>query len=258
MLLDKSRNLGVIRPYVFEHLVRIGNVGDGGYVIPLEVSENIESLYSLGLGENWSFESEISKINPKIEIKTFDHTVNLQFFTILAVKGIAKFILFRCNIKEVMKRFKKFQLYVDFWISNKNNTHYKMKVTKDNIVELLSECAFKKMALKIDIEGDEYSCLQTLKDEISQLELLIVEFHEVGKNYLAFSELLSKLGNDFNIAHIHANNFGGITNLGLPQVLEMTFVNKRYEHRGELRVRLPLEKLDSPCAKNREDFQIIF
>jgi hypothetical protein len=70
--------------------------------------------------------------------------------------------------------------------------------------------------------------------------------------------LLSNLKNDFNIAHIHANNFEGITNLGLPQVLEMTFVNKRYEHRRELRVRLPLENLDSPCAKNREDFQIIF
>jgi hypothetical protein len=258
MLLDNSRNLGVIRPYVFEHLVRIGNVGDGGYVIPLEVSENIESLYSLGLGENWSFESEISKINPKIEIKTFDHTVNLQFFIILVAKGIAKFILFRCDIKEVVKRFKKFQLYLDFWVSNKNNTHYKIKISRDNIAELLSECAFKKMALKIDIEGDEYSCLQTIKDQISQLELLIVEFHDVGKNYLAFSELLSNLKNDFNIAHIHANNFEGITNLGLPQVLEMTFVNKRYEHRGELRVRLPLENLDFPCAKNREDFHIIF
>ena len=46
-------------------LIRLGNNNDGGYVVEENSIKNSEILLSFGLSDDWSFESDFSKLGKK-------------------------------------------------------------------------------------------------------------------------------------------------------------------------------------------------
>lgn len=55
--------------------VRIGNKGDGGYVVLDELCQKAEAMYSLGIGDDVSFECDFVDRYPKYWISMFDPTI---------------------------------------------------------------------------------------------------------------------------------------------------------------------------------------
>ena len=47
------------------NLLRLGNKNDGGYVVEKNSIKNSEILLSFGLSDDWSFESDFSKLGKK-------------------------------------------------------------------------------------------------------------------------------------------------------------------------------------------------
>ena len=47
------------------NLLRLGNKNDGGYVVEKNSINNSETLLSFGLSDDWSFESDFSKLGKK-------------------------------------------------------------------------------------------------------------------------------------------------------------------------------------------------
>jgi Methyltransferase FkbM domain len=102
------------------------------------------------------------------------------------------------------------------------------------------------LILQMDIEGSEYSVLQSLPtDTLARFKILIIEFHflEQIKDFhsreLLLRPAIEKLCELFDVVHTHANNCCGEVDFGafkFPRVIEVTF------HRRDRRLMNPIPK----------------
>tara|TARA_R110002050_G_scaffold38124_1_gene94307 strand:- start:424 stop:828 length:405 start_codon:yes stop_codon:yes gene_type:complete len=119
------------------------------------------------------------------------------------------------------------------------------------------------MFIKMDIEGFEFDWLNTIStDTLDRVNQLVIEFHHFSYECepyprVSFQDKLSalqKINKTHYIMHAHGNNheLGFID--GIPDVLELTFVNKRYLSQEPLlnTTPLPIYGLDFPNSAHQD------
>lgn len=79
----------------------------------------------------------------------------------------------------------------------------------------------RRVFLKVDIEGAEYGLLDSITQLSDQLAGLVIEFHDCPQHIDAVCRFVSSF--DLALVHVHANNYGGVTPEGLPEVMELAF-----------------------------------
>jgi hypothetical protein len=257
-MVKKSAELNRIRPFVYSDLIRVGNRGDGGYVLPECVLDDIKILVSFGIGYNHTFEYDVQNRVRDIKIVGFDHTVSSFYFFSKSVNGGFKLLLNIGNFEDLKKRFLRFLNFLNFWTVNPKNRHFKTCIKPSNINKILNQYKNEKILLKIDIEGGEWDSLPIVAKGLSNVNCLIIEFHDISKNISGFNELLSDLKATFNIAHTHINNFSNLNYKILPDFIEITFVNKKFVHKKKKVDKLPNKFLDVKTMPNKTDFKIVF
>jgi len=217
-----------LKPICETNLIRFGNKKDGGYIIPDEVVTKTKCLISFGVGYDWSFEKDFKHANKDLKVLCYDHTVTRRFwykYTIIAFFDLIKSFRQR---KKVLK----FLDYKKFF-NNSDVFHYKKQVVenvkvKENQISLLNlskKYKKKNVFFKIDIDNDEWRILYQIK-YFDNLLGLVLELHNIDLQ----SELLKKFlltNKRFKIAHIHANNMGGVDKNGDPLVIELTLLNTK-------------------------------
>ena len=252
--------LKFLQPVIIEDLCRIGNLADGGYAMSMSAIHGSDAFLSLGLGENWSFESVVSEINPNATIDIYDDTVSLFFFIRKVFNGLVKLVLLRDSKSNFVARFERLREYYSFWLKNSKNTHHQVRINKDSFKRVLSGYSIKTMiGLKVDIEGSEWEILDLISADSSRFEFLLIEIHDFDKHVEQLRKFISDMAGSFVIAHLHANNFETLGSNGFPKVFEITLLRKEnLIGFGEFRKVLPIRELDVPNAKNRPDFVITF
>jgi hypothetical protein len=109
----------------------------------------------------------------------------------------------------------------------------------------------------MDIEGFEYQVIFNTPDSLlDQFRIMIVEFHFLDQLFdkfvfTQFSSCFDKILRNFYVAHIHPNNCEGCVtkgNIGVPKVLEITFLNKKRAASTKPRTDFP-HRLDAECAQ---------
>lgn len=222
----------------FEYLVpydvpmmRLGNAGDGGYVVPVQVLD-AQYLISLGLGTNWSFDRQWHVLTPNGHVHAYDGTIDPAAFS------------------DTLKT-----AYDDFF--QQQVVHYSENVHAGNINTVLDRAAGSVFA-KIDIEGSEYEIVSALGQRKNIIGM-VIEFHALDLDYekQRLKQALSAL-DQFRIVHVHANNFGGIHQDSLPHTLEISFLRKTLCENTSKRYQAYLPGLDSANALNQEDYMLIF
>ena len=117
----------------------------------------------------------------------------------------------------------------------------------------------------MDIEGGEYPwLLQMDESRLNKCKQIVIEFHGItndgwGCSYKDKVKCLEKLSKTHYIVHAHGNNYGPIVN-NIPDVIELTYVNKHYFHSvPELNTQsLPLDELDFANNGDRYDINLNF
>jgi hypothetical protein len=221
-----------LRPFDLGYdLIRIGSDNDGGYLVP-NILDEINTCISPGVGHTNSFEKDLKKRG----IKSFmlDHTVNLNSNL----------------VKDFDFTKKKLNIYND----DKNITLDKFCSSKLNKED--------KPILQMDIEGDEYiNILSSSDDTLNRFKIMIIEFHNLERitNKFIFefySASINKILKYFDVSHIHPNNgnrnFSVTRKLKIPQVLEVTFLNKKLSKQKKPAINLP-NKLDARCDRNKPE-----
>ncbi len=180
---------------------RVGAKGDGGYVLAKELIPEHRIVYSLGIGDNVSFDMEISKTCDRV--LQFDGTIpNLP-------QDNSKFVFVNSNVD-----------------SAKMNASMYAIAEEDHQYSIL---------LKMDIEGSEYELLGGLTmDNLLKFSQICMELHYVTLNK-ACLDLLISLTAEFDLFHLHVNNnvlrisgppgYQSVVD-DLPDLLELTFVRK--------------------------------
>jgi len=250
-------------------LIRIGNAGDGGYVIPASALDEVEHLVSIGISDDWTFEEEAARRSPAIRIDGYERTSGSLVFIYYGVRELLSLSQGK-NLKKSLKRVLKWlRLSFKFGIFwRRKHSFYRRWVVLDQKSKKETDFAsvFARvphsslLALKIDIEGNEYAMSKVVLEEITrradQIRLIVMEFHDtisLRQEFLEFVETISKV---VPIVHIHGNNFGLIGLDGFPEVVEITFAARKYVS-DEKTSEFP-HHLDVPCNPTKSEISFSF
>jgi hypothetical protein len=243
----------IFYPKRVNDLIRIGNKLDGGYVFSKTALSKCKYCLTFGLGDNFTFETHLKKINPKIKIEVLDHTITYNFWFKHICVWFWKSIRFRKYLK-----FLTFINYIYFF-KIKKNKHRKIKVgsngnTLSNILTK-SKIDPQNTLLKIDIDGDEYKIIDKIKDY--NFLGLIIEFEHFNKNFKKVERFIRDNKN-LELIHIHGNNFSAIVN-NIPDSLELSFINKKLINiKKTNKMEYPIKKLDFPNDIMKKDIELFF
>ena len=216
--------------------IRLGSANDGGYVM-LDDFLGVDSALSLGIDKDVSWDVDMAKRG--IVVYQFDHTVDSPPVTdnprlVFAKKRISTETGPSTEtLPSLLKRYD--------------------KGTKPNIL------------LKIDIECDEWAIFDELCPElISRFAQIVGEFH-FFEGFSAdprcrrlITRVLEKLTYSYAVVHIHANSHGDFhtfNNMAFPNVLELTFANRRLYSFSETDEKFP-GILDAPNDPRRPDVDL--
>ena len=219
-----KRRIGGKNPSIKEY--------DGGYIITDYELENCTAMYSYGVGEDITADSEFIELTNK-KCYLYDHTIdgsvihNTTLPLIYKKEGLG--FSPSCN---------------DFLV------HYDENNTEGEVI------------LKIDVEGAEYNYFLNVDLEKLQERVvsLLIEFHDLQhpQAFKAFMAIMEKLDKYFVLHHTHANNYGTIAN-NFPTVLELSFLNRRHiEKIEEENIKYPISGLDYPNTFQCEDILLDF
>jgi hypothetical protein len=188
-------------------LIRIGGLGDGGYVM-LNNFKGIDGVLSFGVGPDISWDLDISQKIPLIHL--YDHTVS----------GLPASIPNGIWFKEKI-------------VSRDDPTGTSI----DKAIERLPNS--NNLILKSDIEDSEWDIFARCPEEVLlKFDQIVIEFHWLtdkffNKKYELMVSAFENLSRTHSAVNIHANNYANyeiIANCPVPSVIEITYVRiKSYE-----------------------------
>lgn len=187
-------------------LRRVGGYADGGYLLPDDL-DDLECCFSPGVADTAAFEKDLYDMGIRSYLADY------------SVAGPPA-ALPDCDFE------KKFVGAV---------TAGNVITLDDWVAEKCPPGTSRDLILQMDIEGAEYeTILATSPETLSRFRIIVIELHKfshLGNRlfYRFVHAAISKLLDQFEIAHLHANNAGGLTPMAgieIPRVAELTFLRK--------------------------------
>jgi len=214
-------------------LIRLGEKNDGGYLLPDDM-EGISACFSPGVAESSGFENDMAKRGIT------------SFLADYSVEGPAIHSpLFHFDKKFIGTTDDEKFIRLESWVKSKN-------VGAGDLI------------LQMDIEGAEYDVIMDTPEEIlRKFRIILIEFH--GLQFLSepfalkwIQAAFKKLLNDFEIVHIHPNNYSPVATIrgfDIPPMLEISFLRKDRIISSTYTKSLPHD-LDRCCSVSRQDYAL--
>lgn len=255
-----------IRPTNYPCMIRIGSNNDGGYVIPELSDFPLSNLFSFGFGYNADFELEaLSNIKVKF-VYLYDYSITSMFSTlIIDLKHFLKNYFRSYSFGSIGNYFKFSRTFLI--VKLHRNIHYRpYKLTKisgkENEIDIKylgKEIGFSESIIKMDVEGSEFDVLNVENFKyIESAQIIIVEFHDCVRRELAFYHILNLFESKFYIVNTHINNFGKISQDGIPDVIELTFLNRKFAPANLKLVKKIPNDLDRPSDTTKAEIVHIY
>lgn len=258
-------------PVVCDDLRRLGGPNDGGYVVPVRAITRASTLLSFGLERNWRFEQDAAGLNPRLDVHIYDPSVHRRDFLEEGVRSAAsvplRFLSF--SVGGVRSSYRRVRLAHDYFRFFRGRVkHHERRVWYNgdrgsaSIDAILDACEPQtplSVFAKIDIEGTEYRVLPAVIERAALFTGLAIEFHDTDICASLFNSQLHQLRRQFEIVHVHGNNYGDLSVDGaLPLTLEISFLNRSMfaEPATMYGGPLPRADLDSPNDARLPDYMI--
>lgn len=207
------------KPVLSGPAVRVGSRHDGGYVVTVAAIDRTDVLVGMGLNDDWSFEAAFRERSPA-RIICFDHSVTSKFWLRHIVTNLARF------------RFAKATRFLSYrrFFKVRDIEHRPLKIGVDgpgsiSFRTIMRDLGDVQVFLKMDIEGSEYRVFDDIVANASQLTGLAIELHDVDLHRSRIKSFFEAMS-DFEIIHIHGNNYGDIDGNGDPVVLEVAMTRR--------------------------------
>jgi hypothetical protein len=198
----------------------------------------VDTAFSFGIATNESWDVDIA--NRGVTVYQFDHTVD-------APTNDNPHLIFA-----------KKKISTDFFVDRESESLPSLIEQHDKYNPR------PNILLKMDIESAEWDVLDTTPSALlGRFTQIVAEFHYfqglAEPHWRAlYARVLKKLSDLYEVAHIHANNFGGfsiIANVVVPNVLEITFANRLVYPFSETDEVFP-GPLDSPNDPTQPDMYL--
>lgn len=222
-----------LQVYNYDKKVRYGVNGDGGYVIA-DMDGGYDCYISAGVSNEESFSRDFINKYDMNEYNSFafDGTINNYPY--------------------------EYTTSISFTRKNININNDEHNTNLDTLID-----KYTNIFLKIDIEGGEYPWILSLTEhQLDKFKQIAIEIHGLNSNEWHSNQTdkiacLEKLSKTHYIVHAHGNNHRPAIN-GIPEVIELTYVNKRFFH-GIPRLnttKLPIHNLDFPNLSYANDIEL--
>ncbi len=188
-------------------LVRVGGVGDGGYLLPDDLAD-LAACFSPGVAGTATFEMDLLQ-NRGVNSHLADFSVDGPPMGFQPISFTKRYI---GTVNDEMF------MTLDKWVSDQKEY-----------------ASGLDMLLQMDIEGWEYPTLLSTSEEIlKRFRIIVLELHDIESwghpHFFRIAEaFFAKLLTHFHVVHNHPNNYCGVINLGgfdAPRVLEITLLRK--------------------------------
>lgn len=255
-------------------LERIGNDGDGGYVVASDSLKNSRSLVSLGIASEWSFDSAFLERQPNCGYLACDRGSGFLVHAYSAIRRLVRLKRgwFRSSLSSARTAFKFLQLIPPVSLSARRR--FIRKWVKAQVVDVKRDVAFGDLIssisstsgaqgvfLKMDIEGGEYEIIpEIVRSEVDHPGLfcgLCIEVHDINRREAEFLNKMDLLLQHFSIVHVHANNCVAVKS-DFPDVIELTFVPRQNPNIQSRNLSLPVYGLDFPNDPRFDEITLQF
>jgi len=239
-----ENNTDLFKVYHFDNKFRLGSNTDSGYVIG-DLNINYDCLISCGISQNDDFSID------------FINKYNLNKENCFAFDGTIKDI--PSNLKNIVTFIKK-------------NIGFENSDSVSNLSSFFEK--YDNIFLKMDIEGGEWPWFQSMDQiKLSKISQLVIELHGItnvswhgmtvnsfGSDYHEKIQCLKKITSTHYLIHAHGNNHDLVSNNGLPNVIELTYINKNlFDKIPELNsIPLPIKGLDFSNNPGYPDINLNF
>lgn len=255
-------------PDIPQNLTRLGVKKDGGYIVNEDIITKSNTLITLGMGNEFSFEKDFLNMNKNKNVFIYDFSVGHKHYIKEFFKNIRRLFKFKRSIKDLIKWFNEYYDFVSF-TSNKNVFFFPRKIcrkknisndiTLQEIFENQNLIHKNNIILKIDIEGTEYNIVDEVLKYQNQIGHLIMEYHDLHTRKEEFFNNIKKIKKYFLLNHLHANNYNKTNTDGFPINIEVTFTNKKHQTASNKRkFSFPIKELDFPNNPELPDIEINF
>lgn len=209
-----------------KELIRLGPVGDGGYLVPNDL-EGIEACFSPGVGLLSVFEEDCAKRN--MEVFMADKSVAGPAVQNEKFHFIKRFIGPITNEDFIT---------MDDWVNES-------PVSKDS-----------DLLLQMDIENHEYFSIMNMSSSLlKRCRIIVIEFHQVHKLwnrefFNVASTVFERLLQNHICVHNHPNNARDLyvrEGVEIPSLIELTFIRKDRVKTQSPQTQFP-HPLDSDCT----------
>lgn len=250
-------------------MVRAGRDADGGYVLPASALADCDGLVSLGVNDDWSFESAFFSAQSR-PIDAYDPTVGLGGFLLRAVARTlsSPFLLLvrpRKNLARLARAWKVLVSYILFfrppvrhrrlWVCGEAGPG-RVTLAEALSAGVIGRCS--RLMVKMDIEGAEYAALAAVPPrEWRRVDALLVEFHDVDRRLAELETIARALSDDFAVRHVHPNNCCPVRD-GIPAAIEVTWTRRLPADPAGPGPTLPLPGLDQPNSAYAPDIRLRF
>lgn len=249
-------------------MVRLGRDCDGGYVVPLDVVATAEACLSYGVGDDTSFEEDLARSCPDVQVHLFDHSIARLPKPEPGFTFVRQGVCHADNdwIRNRQGRLKGIRV-VERGIFLKRQWPYVGANRQGSITRHLRRLGLtgRPVVVKMDIEGDELEVIGGTPASVWQhVVCLVVELHDLHALETAkrASECLSHLGQTHVLVHLHGNNNRPLVQaacgLAYPEVVELTFVHRRFVPDPSPSTRQLPSDLDRPCQMGIPDLDLSF
>ena len=240
-------DLAPYRPIALDDLVRVGRDHDGGYVVSRRSIGAARALVGLGINDDWSFEEDFARANPRARVVGVDGSVSPAHFWRLARPHLVRVLggLRRARrsivleswhvakpnlvLAGAMRRFfgGRRRHFVPLYFAPTDAPTAVSWPTLARRYDLLAPGGGADVFLKMDIEGAEYETLGSVLPYADRLAGAVIEFHSLDRDWDRFVALMDALLGPLAVAHLHGNNCQPvIPGTATPKVLEVSFVNR--------------------------------
>lgn len=244
-----------LKPRDVAELTRLGHPsGDGGYVVPRWAVDTTDVILTLGIGHEWSFEEDLLRRRPGVSIVGVDHTLHAASMRWslrqAQVKHAVNRLLGRTTkVSRYEERIREYRLYERLFTAPHLHIEKAVgpvgsatTVTIDELFKRLKPSNPHRVLVSMDIEGAEYDLVGALVRHHAAINMIVTEFHHVGRHLAQFERSITEIKKLFDIVHLHGNNFAPYNqDLDFPEVIEMTFV-----HRSLMPPDSPYSSLERP------------
>jgi hypothetical protein len=261
-----------LQPRICDDLVRVGLLKDGGYVVPRSAMASATVLLSLGMKEDWSFETAFLEANPATRVIGVDPSVTPRFFAAQALRSGGRWAasVFRGERSGRVRHAWRLRNSLHyFWFFGLKHRHLVARVSAADregsvsirtLIERAGE-RDRRVFLKMDIEGGEYDVIEDVVAHQDRLSCVVAEFHRIGKQAAAFNNALARLQTAFQVVHVHGNNYRPFDAAhGVPDTVEITLLNRALmpQEAALTTWTYPRAGLDFPNRPNAPDYELRF